>query len=211
MQTIDTDYRQDRRAVPSQQGNFEALRACEDQTSFYNWKGLILAVASALDISEADALEPISSNVLQGAVHMFPLVQSLPDDRILLIDTHEAAGACCRIVWAHHVLGLNLLGRKYDRRNSLVEKQYGSGSSHVVLDLRDKKLTWIRDQSISEISQPSITLLSVSDNEPLLVLRSEPNEVTIDATFKQPAGVYGRTTWNPNVSWKQDGSLWSMN
>ncbi|KAL8753290.1 MAG: hypothetical protein Q9199_005151 [Rusavskia elegans] len=36
------------------------------------------------------------------------------------------------------------------------------------------------------------TLLSVSDNEPLLLLRNEPDEVAIDATYKQPAGGYGR-------------------
>ncbi|CAL8575148.1 hypothetical protein XPA_001090 [Xanthoria parietina] len=186
----EADSSQHRRAVPSQEGIFGVLRACEDQTSAYNWKGLLLAVASILDIFEADALEPVPSIVLQGAVHMFPLVQSLPDDRIVLIDTHEGAGACCLLVWAHHVLGLTVLVRKDDH----VEKQFGSGSNHVVLDLRDKSLTWIGNQSTLEIRQPSITLLSVSDNEPLLVLRSEPDEVALDATYKQPAGGYGRKT-----------------
>lgn len=185
----EADSSQHRRAVPSQEGIFGVFRACEDQTSAYNWKGLILAVATTLDISEPDALEPIPSIVLQGAVHTFPLVQSLPDDRIVLIDTHEGAGACCLLVC---VLGLTVLVRKHDHENSLVERQFGSGNNHVVLDLRDKSLTWIGTQSTLEIRQPSITLLSVSDNEPLLVLKSESDEVAIDATYKQPARGYGR-------------------
>ncbi|KAL9118437.1 MAG: hypothetical protein Q9187_005019 [Circinaria calcarea] len=180
------------RAAPSYEGIYGVLRACEDQTSSYNWRNLILATAGALDIAEYDAFSAIPSTVLQGAVHMFPLVQSLPDDRIILIDTGMYAGACPLVVWAHQVLGLTVLVKRYGPSSSLIEKQFGIGTNNVVIDLRDKTLLWNGDNSILEIKQPSITLLSVSDNEELITLKSESDEVAVDAIFKRPAGGYGR-------------------
>lgn len=40
------------RAAPSHEGIYGVVQACEDQTSSYQWKGLILATARALDITE---------------------------------------------------------------------------------------------------------------------------------------------------------------
>lgn len=178
------------RAVPSHEGLCGVLVACEDQTSSYNWKGLILATAAALNIAEPDAFSAIPSVVLQGAVHMFPLVQSLPDDRLILIDTAEDGGACSLAVWAHHVLGLTVLV-KSDGPSGLTENQFGTGTSHVVINLRDRSLSWVGDTCSVVIRQPSITLLSVSDNEKLITLKPEPDEVEIDAVFRQSAGGYG--------------------
>lgn len=61
------------RAVPSSEGIYGVLRACEDQTSSYNWRGAILTTARALNMGEDDALSAIPSSVLQGAVHFFTL------------------------------------------------------------------------------------------------------------------------------------------
>ncbi len=40
------------RAVPSLEGVRGTLRACQDQTSGFNWRNLLLAVGASLDISE---------------------------------------------------------------------------------------------------------------------------------------------------------------
>lgn len=180
------------RTVPSHEGLYGVLQACEDQTSSYNWNGPLLATARALDITEDDALTPIPSTVFQGAVLVFPMVQRFPEDRIVLIDASVDAGACSLVVWANLVLGLNVLVRKDGLHNQLLEKQFGLGTNHVVIDLRDRSLSWIGDQSTLEIKQPSITLLSVSDNEILLTLRPEPDETPIDANYKRSAGGFGK-------------------
>ena len=72
---------------------------------------------------------------------MFPLVQSLPEDRLILIDTAKDGGACSLVVWAHHVLGLTVLVRSYGSENDLIEKQFGTGTSNVVIDVRDRRLS----------------------------------------------------------------------
>lgn len=121
---------------------------------------------------------------------MFPLVQSLPEDRMILIDTREPAGACTLVVWANQVLGLTVLVKKYGPKHTeLVERQFGVGNNNVILDLRD--LSTPDDFSTLDIKQPSITLLSVADKDELIVLKSHSDEVDIDAAFKQSAKGYG--------------------
>lgn len=186
------DDPQTSRTIPSHEGLYGVLRACEDQTSSYDWNGLILATAAALDIVGNDAFSAIPLNVFKGAMLMFPLVQSLPDDRMISIDTSVSAGACSLVVWAHHVLGLTVVVKRNGRGNGLVEKKFGDGVNHVAIDLQNGRLSWVGDMSELEIREPSITLLSVIENEELKTLKPEPDEVSIDAVFTQCARGYGR-------------------
>lgn len=180
------------RTVPSHEGLHGVLQACEDQTSSYNWDFLILAAAAVLDIDRNDAFGAIPLSVFKGAVLMFPLVQSLPDDRMILIDTSSPAGACSLVVWAHNILGLSVLVKRNGVGNDPIEEKFGEGVYHIIIDLQDRRLSWIGDMAEPETRQPSITLLSVSDKEELIKLKPEPDEVSIDAVFTQSAGGYGK-------------------
>ena len=181
------------RAIPSHEALFGVLQACQDQTSSYHWRHLILPTAAALGIPEDHAFSAIPAIILQGAVQMFPLVQSLPDDRMTLIDVGAHNGACSLVVWAHHVLGLTIMVKRPGPRNELAENQFGIGKVHIVLDLRD--LSWDGDRTSSvEIRLPSITLMSVTDGETLIALksRSEDDGMNIDATYRRIAAGFGR-------------------
>lgn len=180
------------RTIPSHEALHGVLRACEDQTSSYKWEALILATAAALDISGDEAFGPIPSSVLKGAVLMFPLVQSLPDDRMISIETSITAGACSLVVWAHHVLGLTVVIKRNGPGNDLVEKKFGGGVNHIIIDLQDRRISGTGDMSELETRQPSITLLSAPNNEELITLKPEPDEVRIDAVFTQYAAGYGK-------------------
>ena len=58
------------------------------------------------DSDEILALNAIYSVVLQGAIHMFLLVQRLPNDRF----------------WAHQALGLTVLFKKHDPNHGQVKE-----------------------------------------------------------------------------------------
>lgn len=191
------------RTIPGHEALHGVLRACEDQTSSFNWNGLILATAAALDIVGNDAFGPIPLSVLKGALRMFPLVQNLPEDRMISINTSIPAGTCSLVVWAHHVLGLTVVVK----RSSQVEKQFGDGVSHIIIALQDERLSYTGNISELEIAQPSITLLSVPEKETLITLKPEPDEVGIDAVFTQSAAGYGRKILESVCGSKEQNSL----
>ena len=80
------------------------------------------------------------------------------------------------IVWAHHVLGLNVLV-KIDQvpANNIKFGGVAEGDEQVIIDTY-----------VELFSTPSITLLDPCKEE-LFRLRAEPDEVPLDSCFKLPA------------------------
>ena len=179
------------RAAPNYESIVGVLQACEDQTSSYDWRIVLLTTARALNIDEDAALSTIPPIVVQGAVTLFCLLQKLPEDRMVVIYTSVSAGACSLIVWAHQVLGLTVVVKQSGRSNEVYEETFGDGPSQVVIDLRDQYVTL--NGAVLEAKLPSIVYLSVSEKEDevLVTLRPEPDDVEIDAVYTQIAEGYG--------------------
>lgn len=96
------------RAIPSQQGVFGVLRACEEQTAAFPWSSLIEAVATQLDIMHFEAIDGTPSAVFRGALYLFPMVQRFPAEHEVVIQLDDE-GLCPLIVWAHRLLGMVVL------------------------------------------------------------------------------------------------------
>jgi hypothetical protein len=173
------DYKMD--AIPSQDRLMGVLRACEDQTSAYDWGILLLAVATFLGIPNVRASEPLPGAVLRGATIMFPIVQSLSEDRIIHIES--GSGVCVLVVWAHHVMGLTVLVKTYSQGVSK-EALFGTGNEQIIID--------DRSDINGKPRQPSITLLEASKKDILFSIKPESDESPIKGLFKRPAKGYGK-------------------
>ena len=148
----------------------------------------MLATASYLNL-DGDVNSTIPPAIIRGAVMMFPMVQTLPEDREILIQTDQ--GVCALVVWAHHILGLNVLVKQ-----SSVSPQHGSSfgseTPNLIIDVYP---------TTDALRMPSITLLEVSNQEPLFTIKMDHDEHRIDAISKQPAKGYGRRCLE--ASWRE--------
>ncbi|OCK98634.1 uncharacterized protein K441DRAFT_674196 [Cenococcum geophilum 1.58] len=94
--------------------------------------------------------------ILRGLTMMLPLVQKLPDDRMIQIELTYIDGLALIVVWAHHLLELNVV--VYDHVTGGIgleplKKQFGTGNAQVVVEVG------------APLGRPaSITLMSVIEN-----------------------------------------------
>ena len=165
------------KAVPSQEGILGVLKACEVQTSAYNWSGQIRAVASVLGIPDTKTFQPLPAVILRAVVYMFPIVQSLPEDRSIVVWTER--GVCILVVWAHFVLGLTVLVKLNPDDNTSTRK-FGADSEQLVILVEQP------------FSGPSVTLLeTTSKHGELFTLQPDPDEFVIEGIIKSPARGFG--------------------
>jgi hypothetical protein len=177
------------RSIPSQEGILGVLKACEEQTSSFDWNGHIRAVAAILEIPDARAFQPLPAVVLRAVVYMFPLVQTLPEDRFILVETLR--GVCLLVVWAHLVLDLTVLVRIW-RDGTVFEKKFGSDHEQVFI---------LVDASISEAA---VTFLETSSKEEIIKLQPDTDESPIEGIVKGPTKGFGRELLRP--LWTGEGS-----
>ncbi|MCJ1376106.1 hypothetical protein MMC20_007346 [Loxospora ochrophaea] len=154
--------------TPSREAIREVLRACEDQTAAFDWNMLLHAVATSLGFPVQDCTGDLPSIVLQGALDMLPMVQTLPNDRFVQIqisaNRESFLGICLLVVWAHHVLDFTVSVRlEHEGSKKQRQVRFGqSGIAQVVIE------------DISAEDEPAIILLD-SLGEHLLVVKQEPN------------------------------------
>lgn len=123
------------KAVPNQEGISGILVAVHEQTSSFDWSRYLVAVANVLPgINITAAMRPPPAVLFQGLLDMFPMVQTLPADRMIYIRC--CSGFCCLVVWAHILLDLTVLVKSDDG----VEKRFGTGAEQVLIELLDPKL-----------------------------------------------------------------------
>lgn len=167
------------RAPPTTNGILFVLRAIEEQTSAYGWSGHLLAVSEMLPpVVRSLAVQAIPQAVLAGALNMFPMVTSLPSDRLIYIQ--GSLGMCTIIVWAHHVLGLTVLVKT--NKVPVTDVKFGGlteGDEQIIIDTH-----------CEQFSTPCITLLDACKEE-LFRLSAEPDDPRLDSCFKIPAKDYG--------------------
>lgn len=113
------------RSTPGQNRIRGVLKVCAEQTSKYDWFNLLYAVAAQLSLEPSVAHEPMEAPVFRGLALLLPYVQTLPEDREIYVNTNS--GLCTIVVWAHHLLGLNVIIKKWrpDRSDSFEEVLFG--------------------------------------------------------------------------------------
>ena len=90
---------------PDYDGILRTLQACSSQTSQFRWDDLVALVEGKFPTSKhwfrlnQNLLRSLSPNLLLGAMDYFYLVQSLPEDRLVMVESQT--GLVPIIVWAH--------------------------------------------------------------------------------------------------------------
>jgi len=83
---------------PDYDGILKTLQVCSSQTSQYRWEGLVALVESSFQRSaqwfrmSRNPLKYLTPNLLLGAMDYFYLVQSLPEDRLVMVDSQSGLG-----------------------------------------------------------------------------------------------------------------------
>ena len=173
---------------PDRQGILGVLRACESQTSAFNWNMMLNAVSTTLGYEADKAPIDFPHFVLQGLLDMFPMVQTLPSDRLIHIQIPLGedmdSGTSTLVVWAHHVLGLTVVVRsRCSDRQSNRSIRFGTpGLEQVFID------------EVPADDEPFITLLD-AQREHLLTIRPEPDAESslIGSVRRIPARGWGNS------------------
>ncbi|KAF1844959.1 uncharacterized protein K460DRAFT_101189 [Cucurbitaria berberidis CBS 394.84] len=180
-----------KRMVPSLDSVRGTLRACENQTAAYqwHWRMQLLSAAAALGYDESEMQSTIPPVVFQGLMALLPLVQTLPEDRTVMIETGQ--GTCAIVVWAHLLLGLRVATRFYDRsRNKFVEIRFpsrGDLADQVFIYSNITHQNWTNKELQGVQVKPSITLFSASTKEQLIQLNVDLRMDMIHSNIRVPA------------------------
>lgn len=98
---------------PDHDGILKTLRACSSQTSQYPCDTLVSLVENRFQKSahlfrvNRNPLRYLSPNLLLGAMDYLYMVQSLPEDRLIRVESQM--GLVPIVIWAHHILDLKVL------------------------------------------------------------------------------------------------------
>ena len=168
------------KAVPDQEGISGVLVAVHEQTSSFDWSRYLDAVAKVLpDINTNAALRPPPTLLLQGLMDMFPMVQSLPTERMIYIRC--CSGFSSLVVWANILLDLTVLVRSDNGK----EKRFGTGAEQVLIELLDPKLKW----------QSSVSLLDSSDEVLFHIVPDPGEDLSPSMYLKWPAKGFAKSTF----------------
>ena len=156
---------------PDYDGILRTLRTCSSQTSQYRWDNLVALVVRRFPASrqlfrmDHSPLKSLSPNLLLGAMDYFYLVQSLPEDRFVIVENQS--GVVPIIVWGHYILGLTVL---VDR--SLDEDMiFGRAEGPQIIINWSSASVNPTDQLEDWLSAPMIYLLPANQE---VLLKTEP-------------------------------------
>ncbi|KAK3166918.1 hypothetical protein OEA41_010043 [Lepraria neglecta] len=109
------------------------------------------------------------------------MVLHFPENYLIHIKT--GAGICILLVWAHRILGLNVLVLG---EGDQVDIRPGQGDPHIVVDMSFAN-TCLRVASVTLLDSTK------EPNEQLITIYPDPDESLIDGTWKIPARGYGKS------------------
>lgn len=98
---------------PDYEGILKTLQACSQQTGQYRWDNLCTLIETCFKkltqwfCITNSPLKKLSSNMLLGAMDYLYMVQTLPEDRLIMVNSQT--GLVPMVIWAHYILGLNVL------------------------------------------------------------------------------------------------------
>ena len=175
---------------PDYDGILATLQACNSQTSQYPWEMLVQLVESKFEKSRSwlrlprSPLKRLSPNTLLAVMDYLYLVQSLPEDRLMMLDNQM--GLIPVILWAHCILGLRVLIQNSPDGDVF----WGvAGNPQVIIH-------WAKDWVLYEaelVSQPTAYLL---DGEMNVILKTFPEEneaVQLEGEERHRLEGYGTT------------------
>jgi hypothetical protein len=179
-------------SVPTHARVAGVLAACEEQTAKFNWINLLSAVAAKLGLYEEDATEQIEPVVVRGVTLMIPIVQTLPEDREVVIQVHT--GICFLVVWAHHVLGLGVCVRTRMEHSeqpddTLHEFMFGTSPASVVIGVVDSQ------------TQSSVTLIESANRDKFFSMVAEFDDEPLDTLVRRPAKGIGKFLFKRKWEW----------
>jgi len=185
-----------RRMVPSIASVKGTLQACQDQTATYqwHWRMQLLSVAATLGLDESELQLPTPAEVIQGLIITLPLIQTLPEDRFVMIETTK--GTCTIVVWAHILLNLRVAVRFYSKfDNKYMEIRFprnSENSPQVIVYMEITHHCWTtQDVAVYDL-KPSVTMFLTTTQEELFRLNADPQHNTIRSNFKTPARGYAQ-------------------
>ena len=80
--------------IPDENSVLGFLTAREEQTASFHWEYYLEAVACHLGMSRGMAFTALDHAIFRGATRMLPLVQSMPEDRLVVVNNQNATGVC---------------------------------------------------------------------------------------------------------------------
>lgn len=184
-------------ASPGYEGISNALTACSSQSTGFAWSDYIHLVNTKLQESipgyrYSQDLMKLSPAALMGAMDYLYIVQQLPESRKILIS--NAMGAITFVIWAHYILGLNVL---ITTEGSSTVSFGDEQNPHVLIvwsGLTSYSATLVPvSHKDEERKQPSIQLL---DEEMSVMLDSMPDPErwrSIAVETRYPLRGYGAT------------------
>lgn len=184
-------------AVPNvdYNGVHQTLRACMAQTGQFPWESFLSRVEHRFSQSHQSLNVPgsppriLSSSMLLAAMDFLYLVQSLPEERVVLVDNQM--GMLPLIVWAHFILGLDVLVEGYPGGNV----NFGSSDeSQVIIRWKDElKIIRRNYHSDEPFSLPRIFLFDSKDKVVLKEVKPEDADTRLDGLERHRLAGYGTT------------------
>lgn len=174
-------------ANPKEENIVGIIKACEDQTAAFSWEGYLRAASTELHLSAGQTLSPLPPVVFRSALRMLPAVQSLYQQRTMVINCSKGDGVCAMIVWAHYILGLNVLINTYIDDPDSIE---GTGPRQGVLFGKSFGQAQVIVNLQKRCSIPSVVLMA--ESETLFRFVPDIDEPVIDAIHKIPARGFGK-------------------
>ena len=151
----------------------ETLDAITSQTTAFNWSRLTREVEVKLESEMKDfRVSPehyrLAPSLVTGALDALHAVQSLPEDRKIVISNEN--GAITFIVWAYYLLGLDVsIDSQVDQP---IHFERGT-TPQVIICWRN-----VREPIDGQVQGPRDPEISLLDTDSTVVLRSFPDEST---------------------------------
>ena len=162
---------------PDYEGILKALKACSSQTCQYHWDHLVSLVENRFPRSiqwfrlSHNPLRSLLPNLLLGLMDYLYMAQSLPEDRLIIIDNQM--GLVPVVIWAHYILGLTVL----IKNSPDGDVAFGQTENPQVIIKWSSKELFTRALNIADhkdlLSRPTIYLL---DAEMQVHLETGPND-----------------------------------
>ena len=175
---------------PDYEGILATLQACISQTSQYPWEMLVQLVESKFEKSSLwlriprSPLRRLPPNILLAAMDYLYLVQSLPEDRFMMIDNQR--GLIPIVLWAHCILGLRVHVQDLPDGDVF----FGVGGNPQVI------IKWSKEWEVFEAEQLSHPTACLLDREMNVILTTSPEEneaIQIEGEERHRLEGYGTT------------------
>lgn len=178
---------------PDYDGILRTLQACSSQTSQFGWDALVNTVVSKFPISrhwfrlDLSPLKSLTPNLLLGAMDYFHLVQSLPEDRFIMVENQ--LGLVPLIVWGHCILGLSVLVKNSPDGDVIFGR---TGGPQIIIRWMPLSIQ-TNPQFKSRVPTPKIYLLDASQEVVLKTERVDSESSRIEGQECHRLKGYGTT------------------